>query len=62
MWGLCIQSQVCYQLSSMYTVSTIFQHVINLQNSSSEDAVMASSLDAIKQGLDKFDNHCSRLW
>jgi len=35
-----------FQLSSVYTVRTIFQHVITLQNSSSQDAVMASSLDA----------------
>jgi len=38
----------------MYTVSTIFQHLINLQNCSSQAAVMASSLDACKRGLDKF--------
>jgi len=31
---------------SVYTVSTIFQHVTNAQNSPSQGAVMASSLDA----------------
>jgi len=37
-------------------MNTIFQHVINLQNSSSQVAVMASSPDAfnVKRGLDKF--------
>jgi len=54
-------SSVCYRLSSMHTVSTIFQLEINLQNSSSQDVVMASSLDAFRRGLDKFENHCSRL-
>jgi len=58
--SLRIQSLVCYRLSSLYTVSTIFQHIINLQYSSSQDAVMASSPDAFKRGVDKFDNHCSR--
>jgi len=46
-----VQSPVCYRLSTVYTVSTIFQHVINLQNSLSQDVVMAlaSSQDAFKK-------------
>jgi len=40
MWWLCVQSPVYYRLYSVYTVSTVFHHVINLQNSSSEAAAM----------------------
>jgi len=53
MWRLHVQSPVYFRLSSIYTVS-IFQHVINLQNSSSEDAVLASNLDAFERLLVKF--------
>jgi len=54
MWRLRAQSPVCYRLSSVYTVITIFQHAINLWNSSSQDAVMASSLNAFKRDWTNF--------